>query len=123
MHTRKGYSENWTVVMKSSDASVSKLTSTPALMKSRSTVTFPVTTKAALNRGRATEKEAFNDCGAIVRFNSHFLSSSQVGELHYGLFLDADPHYLRLDVRLQEPENKTGAKHNAGVSPVCWWNN
>lgn len=48
MHTRKGYSENWTVVMKSSDASVSKLTSTPALMKSMSTVTFPVTTNAPL---------------------------------------------------------------------------
>ena len=48
MHTRKGYSENLTVVMKSSDASVSKLTSTPALMKSMSTVTLPVTTKAPL---------------------------------------------------------------------------
>lgn len=48
MHTRKGYSENWTVVMKSSAASVSKLTSIPALTKSRSTVTLPVTTRAPL---------------------------------------------------------------------------
>lgn len=50
MHTRKGYSENWTVVMKSSDDSVSKLTSTPALMKSMSTVMLPVTTKAPLKQ-------------------------------------------------------------------------
>lgn len=48
MHTKKGYSENWTVVMKSRDASVSKLTSTPALMKSMSTVMLPVTTSAPL---------------------------------------------------------------------------
>lgn len=48
MHTMKGYSENWTVVMKSSDASVSKLTSTPALMKSMSTVMLPVNAKAPL---------------------------------------------------------------------------
>lgn len=52
MHTKKGYSENWTVVMKSSDASVSKLTSTPALMKSMSTVTFPVTTNAPLKTSK-----------------------------------------------------------------------
>lgn len=62
--------------------------------------------------------EAFNDCGAIVR-----LLFPQVGGLHYGLFLDTDPHYLRLDVGLQEAPNKTGAKHKAGVSPACWWNN
>lgn len=56
MHTRKGYSENCTVVMKSSDASVSKLTSTPALIKSRSTVTFPVITNAPLNPGASHKK-------------------------------------------------------------------
>lgn len=48
MHTRKGYSENWTVVIKSRDASVSKLTSIPVRTKSMSTVTFPVTTMAPL---------------------------------------------------------------------------
>lgn len=71
MHTRKGYSENWTVVMKSSDASVSKLTSTPALIKSRSTVTFPVITSAPLRPGvrDKKKKEAFGDFGTSVQEN------------------------------------------------------
>ena len=59
MHTKKGYSENWTVVMKSSDASVSKLTSTPALMKSMSTVTLPVNTSAPL-KTKASENQVKN---------------------------------------------------------------
>lgn len=60
MHTRKGYSENCTVVMKSSDASVSKLTSTPALMKSMSTVMFPVTTSAPLKQKWKSNQNGIN---------------------------------------------------------------
>lgn len=68
MHTRKGYSENWTVVIKSRDASVSKLTSIPVRTKSMSTVTFPVTTMAPLKTDTITKTHGWMRINCSIAF-------------------------------------------------------
>lgn len=77
MHTRKGYSENWTVVMKSSAASVSKLTSRPVLMKSMSTVTLPVTTSAPL---KPQASNVFNR-----QYSIHFIKENKTHMFQFHL--------------------------------------
>lgn len=69
--------------MKSREASVSKLTSTPALKKSMSTVTLPVTTKAPLGRepSKSTVNEIKKSESSIANSSVHKLLKVML-ELH-----------------------------------------